>query len=248
MKKISVLLLGILLAATSYAQGTQPGCYPYPRTISVTGSAEMNVIPDEIYVQVILREYKKKGEKVELDKIKADFLGNCKTAGIPDSAISVASYEGYDMSYVARRRKKDPELYASIIYQLKFNNTKKIDELVDRLDDDATSNFYIVRTTHSKMVEYRKQLKIMAVRAARDKAVYLSESVNEQLGQAITITEPEEYAGSDILQERSKYGSNVYSNAVNMKEMKSGWADFSNGVDYRRITVRYEVKVLYALK
>ena len=33
---------------------------PYPKTINVTGSAEMDIVPDEIYVQVDLREYKKR--------------------------------------------------------------------------------------------------------------------------------------------------------------------------------------------
>ena len=47
----------------------------YPKTINVSGSADMEIIPDEIYVQVDLKEYKKKGEsKVELEKIKSDFL------------------------------------------------------------------------------------------------------------------------------------------------------------------------------
>lgn len=245
MKKILILLFSVAFITGTKAQNNQPGCYPYPRTISVTGSAEMDVIPDEIYVQVNLREYKKKGEnKTELDKIKTDFLANCKTVGIPDSNISVASYEGYDLPYVIRRRKKDPELYASIVYQIKFSNTKKIDELVDRLDDDATSNFYIVRTSHSKIIEYRKQLKIMAVKAAKDKATYLSESVNEQLGQAITIVEPEEYSTSDILSNQGKY-SNVYSQAkVAMDRNDLG----NTGVDYRKIRLRFEVKVLYALK
>ena len=82
MKKITTLLSVLLLAISIISQAqssTQPGCYPFPKTISVTGNAEMEVIPDEIYVQVDLREYKKRGEeKTELDKIKNDFLASCK--------------------------------------------------------------------------------------------------------------------------------------------------------------------------
>ena len=76
MKKIATLFTSFLFLYSLFAQipsSTQPGCFPFPKTISVTGSAEMDVIPDEIYVQVDLREYKKKGEeKTELEKIKAD--------------------------------------------------------------------------------------------------------------------------------------------------------------------------------
>ncbi|MFM6925054.1 MAG: SIMPL domain-containing protein, partial [Ferruginibacter sp.] len=198
MKKALSFFSALFLANLLIAQ-SQPVCDPYPKTISVTGSAAMEVIPDEIYVEVDLREYKKKGEeKTDIDKIKADFLANCKMIGIADSNISVVAFDGYNMANIWKRRKKDPDLLASISYQLKFSSTKLIDDLVNKLDDEATNNFRITRTSHSKIVEYRKQLKIMAVKAAKEKAVYLAESVNEQVGPAITITEPEESVNSDV--------------------------------------------------
>jgi uncharacterized protein len=245
MKKIFIALIAFLNVINSTAQNTQPGCYPYPKTISVIGSAEMEVIPDEIYVQVDLREYKKKGEdKVELDKIKADFMASCKSVGIADSNIAVASYDGYNMSAIWRRRKKDPDLMASIIYQIKFSNTKLIDALVDKLDDQATSNFGIVRTSHSKIREYRKQLKVMAVKAAKEKAQYLSESISEQVGQAITIDEPDESSSSDVVNGRLRASNSV------MKEQKSYdvYQGYDTGIDYKKIKLRYDVKVLFALK
>lgn len=246
MKKILLTAAYITTAFFASAQNTQPGCFPYPKTISVNGSAEMEIIPDEIYVQVDLREYKKKGEeKVQLDKIKTDFLTNCKSIGIADSNISIASFDGYNLAAIWRRKRKDPDLFASITYQIKFSNTKLIDQLVDKLDDEATSNFSIVRTSHSKIIDYRKQLKIQAVKAAKDKANYLAESVNEKVGEAITITEPEEYSSSDVASGLYKTNAKLYSNAVS-KADSYGISD--GGVDYRKIKLRFEVKVLYALK
>ena len=251
MKKIIPAMALLLLSISVFAQtpaSTQPGCFPFPKTISVTGSAEMEVIPDEIYVQVDLREYKKKGEeKTELDKIKADFLAICKAVGIADSNISVASYDGYNMANIWRRRKKDPELLSSIAYQIKFNNTKLIDDLVNRLDDEATNNFSIIKTSHSKIIEYRKQLKVMAVKAAKEKAIYLSESVNEQLGQAITISEPEEYINSDVQAGRYKSNVGLYEK-VTVKGVMDPYGINDYGVDYRKIKLRFEVKILYSLK
>ena len=255
MKKITTVFTSLLFFNLLFAQAqptTQPGCYPFPKTISVTGSASMEVIPDEIYVQVDLREYKKKGEdKVELDKIKSDFLANCKTAGIADNDISVASYDGYNMANIWRRRKRDPELLSSISYQIKFNTTKMMDDLVNSLDDQATNNFRITRTSHSKIVEYRRQLKVQAVKAAREKAVYLTEAVNEQLGQAIEINEPDESTSSDVLSNayRNNYKSLGENSLVRLDQSKNGYYGVTDeGVDYRKIKLRFEVKVLYALK
>lgn len=241
----SLLILNLLFAQT--ASTTQPGCYPFPKTINVTGSAEMEVIPDEIYVQVDLREYKKKGEeKVDIEKIKTDFLGYCRTAGISEANISIASFDGYNMANIWRRRKKDPDLLASISYQVKFSSTKLIDDLVNLLDDQATNNFRITKATHSKIADYRKQLKIQAVKAAKEKALYLTEAVSEQLGQAIEITEPQESISSDVIS--SYYNNkNKGSNEI-YYDGKGGYSVTDAGVDFRKIKLRFEVKALYALK
>lgn len=252
MKKITLLLAIATSTFSLQAQtNTQPGCYPFPKTISVTGSASMEIIPDEIYVQVDLREYKKKGEdKTELDKIKTDFQANCKAVGIADADISVASYDGYNLANIWQRRKKDPELLASISYQIKFGSTRLVDDLVNKLDDQATNNFRITRTSHSKIVEYRRQLKVQAVKAAKEKATYLTEAVNEQLGQAIEINEPEESISSDVVS--NVYRDNYKSVAVNelrLDQSKNAYYGLTDaGVDYRKIKLRFEVKVLYALK
>ncbi len=58
MKKIAFILLS-LLAVTSFAQNN-PQTTPR-KTIAVTGTAEMKIVPDEIYVSITLMEYKNGG-------------------------------------------------------------------------------------------------------------------------------------------------------------------------------------------
>jgi uncharacterized protein len=219
---------------------------PFPKTITVTGSSEMEIVPDEIYVNVELREVKKKGEpKLELEKVKQDFLQKCQTVGIADSLISIASYEGSNYSYWAwRKRKKDPELYSNISYQIKFKDSKKMDALIDILDDDVTSNFQVVKVSHSKIIEYRKQLKMQAIKAAKEKGIYLTEAINEKLGEAITIVEPSENDLSDVLSGRINVANTYSNNAYNKEKFESG----NFGVDFKKFKLRYEVSIVFALK
>src|SRR3982751_5273760 len=92
MKSFIISTLLLFSAMTSFSQIEKN---PYPRTITVSGSAEMEIVPDEIYVQVDLKEYEKKGQsKVSIDKIRQEFLGKAKSIGLPDSAITIASYDG----------------------------------------------------------------------------------------------------------------------------------------------------------
>lgn len=248
MKQLIALFVVVLSAFFTTAQ-TQPTCNPYPKTISVTGSAEMEIVPDEIYVQIDLKEYKKKGEnKVELDKIKSDFLAKCSSIGLVDSVISIASYQGTNYNYwYWQRRKKDPDMYAGIAYQIKFKDSKKMDQLVDLLDDEATANFQITKATHSKIQDYRKQLKIQAVKAAKDKGIYLTDAINEKLGEAIAIEEPNENSFENSLENniRIRGISNVaYFNKDAEKMNDNG----VTGVDFKKIKLRYEVKIIFAVK
>ena len=109
MKKSFLLITILFIAIVSEAQ--MPERNPFPKTITVSGSAEMDVIPDEIFVQIELTEYQKKNTpKKDIESIKSQFLDACKVAGIADSLISIVSYSGFNNYYNWRRsRRKDPD-------------------------------------------------------------------------------------------------------------------------------------------
>lgn len=244
MKNILTIFAFALLTQTASAQGGQPiyASNPYPKTISVNGSAEMEIVPDEIYVQIRLGEYQEKGKTVKnIDKIKAEFLAAYKSLGMHDSLISIAAYSGSGDYYEQKKKKKPVDMLAEITYQVKFNSSKQMDAMVEKLDDAATKSFRIVSTSHSRITEFRKQLKIKAIQAARDKAIYLSEAVGEKLGDAITINEPVEWEAQVPM-----YMANSTISQVRMSED----ATFGNGetVDFKKIKLKFDVQTVFALK
>ncbi|MFZ1527189.1 MAG: SIMPL domain-containing protein [Ferruginibacter sp.] len=225
-----------------FAQTEKNCCSPYHKTITVSGAAEMEVTPDEIYVEIYLREYKKRGEeKVALDKIKSDFISLCKSVNIADSNIVVSDYQGFNNYFYFRRSKKqNPDLYSSVRYMIKFNNLVKLNELADKLDDEAVQSFDITTVTHSRIREFRRQLKIEAVKAAREKGIYLTEAVNEKLGEAISIAEPNE-----TLSLPYQSNSNMM---VSQKRMDAYIDKQIDNINYKKIKFRYSVEVVFALK
>jgi uncharacterized protein YggE len=240
MNKYLIALVATLLSLNLHAQIERN---PFPKTITVNGSAEMEVVPDEIYVQVILREYEKKGKgKIDIETIKRDFLSHLKKVGIHDSLISIAAYDGYNENpwpWWRKRNKKD-ELYASISYEIKLKSSKQVDDIVSGLDDEATQDFFIQRTALTKIAELRKQLKIAAVKSAKEKAEYLSAAINEKVGEAVNINEPHEYHVPFY---------NVRTSNSKMREgMATDMAATTEPVDFRKIKLRYDVTVVFALK
>lgn len=239
MKNLFILLLG-LLSIPALAQEANK----YPKTINVNGSAEMEITPDEIYVQVELREYDKKGVgKIDIQQIRNNFLQGVKSMGIADSNVSIQGYSGWDGNiwYYKRNKKQNPDMKAGITYWVKVKSTSQMDELVSKLDDEATQNFFIAKVSHSRIQELKKQLKIQAVKAAKEKATYLAEAINEKVGEAVTINEPNEI---------NVYPQPMYrANALAEQKMSSGFRDDAPmNVDFKKIKLQFEVNVVFALK
>lgn len=240
MKKIFATVILALFITGLFAQAPNP----FPKTISVNGSADMEIIPDEIYVVVTLKEYEKKGTgKIELEKIKSDFLASCRNVGLADSLITIASYEGTNPRFWLSKRRSKDELYASIAYQIKFTNSRKIDELVSKLDDDATQDFDVVRVSHSKIQEYRKQVKILAIKAAKEKAAYLTEAVGEKLGETVTISE----SGRDFVQPLSVTNTRGYLENASYKAALSFKSE-DEAIDFKKIRIAMEIHAVFAIK
>jgi len=251
MKNIIIIANIFLFAVTVNAQQVQPvlTSNPFPKTIKVNGSAEMEIVPDEIYVNITLREYQKRGEtKKDIETIKTTFLENCKAIGMPDSVISIFSFTGYNNYYSFKKRKKDPDMQSSITYQLKFKSSELMDKLVEKLDDEATQNFIIANTSHSKMTEFRRQLKIKAMQAAKDKGIYLTEAVGEKLGEAITVIEPDESTNNLTFANGLVYYNSFSQANQSFRDKNNKEGETEQEIDFKKIKLRYEVSVVFALK
>lgn len=211
------------------------------RSISVKGIAEREVVPDEIYVEVHLREYtKKNGDKINIESIQRNFLAACKSMGLPDSSVIVQGYEGWDGNYwwYRKNKKQNPDMKAGIRYWVKVNNPKQLDELVQKLDDEATENFFIAQQKYSKEEALRSELKAEAVKNARTTAIKLAEAINEQVGHALTINEPGQ----------QNYPVPMYSLKATTTMAEDTGQPMPMEVDFKKIKLRYEVNVVFELK
>jgi uncharacterized protein YggE len=240
MKQLFVAIMALCITIIGFSQANNN---PFPRTINVTGSAELEIIPDEIYLQIDLTEYDKKGiGKVAIDQIKQRFLVAMQGLGLTEKEVSLNNASGYNHEYwyLRKRKKENPDMKATVSYWVKVKTPQQIDQVVNKLDDEATSNFFIAKVTHSKLKDYREQLKIEAIKAAKIKAEKLAGAVNEKVGVAVTINEPSEQAFEP--QPR------MYPNAIMKLEDNAGFADPGIQVDFKKIKLHFEVLVVFALQ
>lgn len=211
------------------------------RLVNVTASAEMEVVPDEVWVQVQLQEYDKKGVgKVGIEKISRDFLSKMKSLGLTEKEVSLQNASGYDNNYwqwYRRNKQKTPDMKASTAYLLKLNSVKQMEEVVKQLDDEATQNFFIQKLSHTKLDGFREQLKIQALKNAREKARVLAEAVGAKVGAVYQINEPVENSYERPM---------VYAQA--MRKMSAEMADEpAIDVNFNKLKLKFESNVSFLL-
>ncbi len=214
------------------------------KKIEVTGSAEMEIVPNEIYMTFTLKEYQDAAKKkVKLESIKTDFLTLCKAAGVADSNISISSYTGNEHwdYYWYKRRKTEPDFMGSISYAVKVSSSDKLDKIVSGLNENAIDNFNISKTSHSDIEQLRKEVKTKALIATKAKADYLAKSIGEELGEALFIQE--------IENNNNSYYSNQLSNSNSVSQTAMSMEGNSSSTpNFQKIKLRYEMKAEFKLK
>jgi uncharacterized protein len=241
-KLINLLLaIGLLALLLSCGRGNKTES---PNKISVTGSAEMEIVPNEIYMTFTLKEYlDATKKKVKLESIKSDFLKLCKSAGIADSNVSISGYTGNERwdYFWYKRRKTEPDFMSSISYAIKVSSPDNLDKIVSGLNENAIENFYISKTSHSEIEKLRKEVKINALVASKNKAEYLAKSIGEKVGEALLIQEIDDSYNSDYSNGRSL--SNTISQTSSSYESNN-----TSTTNFQKIKLRYEMKVEFKLR
>ena len=166
------------------------------RYIEVTGSSETEIIPDEIHFMITIKEYwqeefekKSKPEdyqtKVPVNEIEHNLMRALKQAGIAPSDIQTKEVGDY-----WRERGKD--FLISKTFDIKLQNPDQINRIIQTVNTKGIQSMNIGELKNKDLQEYRKQGKIEALKAARQKADYLVAAMGQKLGNVLRIVEPEE--------------------------------------------------------
>ena len=226
--RIKVLLFAISLLATLSLQAQTNGRY-----IEVTGTSEMEIVPDKIHYLIEIREYfkeefdgKSKPEeyhtKVPLAEIEQGLREALANSGIPQNAIRTQEIGDY-------WRQQGQDFLVSKKFDITLTDFNQINEIVKRIDTKGIHTMRIGELENNDMPAYHQKGKIEALKAARRKATYLVEALGKRLGEVIRIVE--------------KDSGNVYPFAQS-NVMSSDAASFDN---FRTIKKNYSMLVRFEI-
>lgn len=234
MKRLFILALVALLGTSAMAQQVD-----LRKKITVSGSAEMEITPDIIYLSISLKEYFKDNnskKKVEITELENQLYNAVLKAGIAKEDLMVNNISSYN--YVTEK-KKNPDFLASKQYRLKVGDLNKWNQIIGAIDAKGIAYTNIESYDHSKMSTFRKDLKIKALLAAKEKAQYMVEALGEKLGGVIDIQEINNEVFPQPL-----YRANV---AMSAKSFES--ADVASAeIDFKKIKLSFMVNTIFEIK
>lgn len=229
MKKLTFIAIILLLSIQALSQDkTQDR-----KTIEVKGWAEKEIIPDEIYFRIALKEYKDGSRKIDINRLEAQLVEAVKKLQIDADNLQAENMYGHNWDW---KKKEAGEFLATKSFIIKLENVKQLNDLIGSLDARGVHSSGINEYSHSKMDEYQKELKIEAIQAAKEKAKYLLVAIDEELGRALEIQEIEYGRPQPMYQRAMSY---------NKESMES---DYQSDVAFKTITIRSEIRAVFAIK
>lgn len=234
MKHLFISILFICAALSVCAQTTS-----YQKKISVTGTAEMEIVPDEIYFRVVLKEYQKDKNKVLMEKLEKELTQAVLAAGIAKEDFTVEQVEGYSWN---RKKKDDAELYNSKSFIIKVATPGKIDEVLNKVNAESIYSVEIRNYSHSKIEQFKKELKIEAIKAAKAKATYLLEAIGEKLGGVLEVNEYDAYNTGGFYMAQTEITNNAYSNVSHLSPYEG------ESIGFQKIKLQFQVSATFAIQ
>ncbi|MFC1225695.1 SIMPL domain-containing protein [Pedobacter sp. BG31] len=226
-KLIALALVAFLGLSSAMAQQVD-----LRRKISVSGTSETEVTPDIIYIGISLKEYLNGKKKVDITELEKQLYAAVQKAGIAKENLTISNLSSWNY---ATEKKKNPDFLASKQYRLKVSDLNKFNLILESLDAKGIANTNIESYDYSKIETLKKELKVKALLAAKEKATYMVEALGDKLGSVIEIQD----GGDNVMQP-------VYRNYA----MKAEMADASSApeIDFKKIKLNFTVNAVFEIK
>lgn len=235
MKKLLSLAIVALFSLSAMAQQVD-----LRKKISVSGSAETEITPDIIYISISLKEYLKDGnskKKVDITTLENELFKAVQNAGIAKENLTITNLSSYT---AIAQKKKNPDYLASKQYRLKVTDLNRWNVILDEVDPKGIAYTNIDSYDYSKIESLKKELKIKALLAAKEKAMYLVQALGDKLGSAIDIQEIN----------NESFPQPMY--RANVMMMKAESADMAGAppaeIDFKKIKLNYQMNVVFEIK
>jgi uncharacterized protein YggE len=171
---------------------------------------------------------------VEIEELERQLQTAVLAAGIPQENFTINNISSYTTWW---EKKKNTEFLARKQYRIKVTDLSKFNGIMSAVDPKGIEYSNIESYDYSKIEALKKDLKIKALQAAKDKAEYLITSIGGNLGNPLDIQEiNNEY-----------YPQPVYRANAMMKVSESMDTAMPD-IDFKKIKLTYQMRAVFEIK
>ena len=231
MKKLLIMAAGLLMLSTAAsAQQTEA----YPSYIIVTGNAEREVTPDEIYVGITIDESDSRSGKVTVAEQERKMVAELKKLGIDvDKDLQVGDMSGDLKSYVLRRDRVQTQKN----YVLKVSDAATLGKVFQALAAIDISRMNLIKATRSDLEQIKLELRAEAMKNARRSA----EAIGQKAGKAFMIIDNNYYGSGTV------YFNDAMPVARSAK-MEAAATDTGASLEFQDMKINCSVNVRFVLE
>lgn len=229
MKRFILAAAVALLALPAAAQVQEA----FPSYIQVNGRAEREIAPDEFYLQIVINERDSKG-KVSVESQQRDMIAALKQLGVNvEKQLKVANLSSEFF-------KKNTSV-ATAKYQLQLGSSAEVGKVWQALDGLGISNVSILKVSHSQLERYKSEVRVEAMRNAKQNAATLAEAIGQTIGKCFYVYD----SNNDVMPV-------FYNNMAVMRSAKAfDAAEAAAGeepLDFKTIKLQYSVQAKFVLE
>jgi len=187
-KIVPALALAAFCLTTASAQNQQP-----PPQINVSGSAEVKVAPDEVYIGagVEIRNAQLDVAIHQNDERVASALAFLKSACVPGKDVQTDCVQ-VQPDYGAGDSQVEPSFYqVRKSIGIKLDSVTNLEVVLSGLMSHGANVLDNVDLRTTELRKYRDQARAMAIKAAKEKAVALCAELEVKCGKPLTINAQE---------------------------------------------------------
>lgn len=200
--------------------------------IEVEGTAEMMIEPDEVNFEIVLQT----NDKVSLQDAEKKFFEILKKNNIDSEEVNFKSSGNNYWYYWWNNRNTFRK-----VFQIKINPKTQVLSFLEDLNQKWVSSVNLTNKNNSKMADYRKEVKIQAIKAAKEKANYLLNAIGNKAGKPLEIIEISDNDSDEVV--NMGYNKAKFSNYVSKSELTNNQID-----NVESIKLRYTIKAKFEIQ
>ena len=176
------IIATLLLFAAPSGSAAQSTAEAY---IDINTTVERDVTPDELYLQITIREKDYKGKK-SLEEMQEAMIGALKINRIDIPECLTLNYMGSEVGY--KFFSKSIKSQTEATYLLKLYDVAIMQNVIASLEERGISDIELVRTRYTAEKKLKAEMGIEAMRLAKEEAQMLAGAIGQEAGKALTIS------------------------------------------------------------